>query len=89
LPQAEVWSVFRLYLSRTIEAMGFRVDAFVLMANHYHLIAWTTDQAVDQVMGWLLKRVSDEINRRSGRIKHVAYTAIDARNMSTAWPPVR
>ncbi len=71
LPLDQVWRIFSRHLSKAVDEMGLRVHAFVLMSNHYHLVASVTSHSVDQVMCRLLKGISDEINLRADRTNHV------------------
>lgn len=41
------------------------------MSNHYHLLATVGGESIDKVMCALLKGISDDINRRAGRINQV------------------
>ncbi len=71
LPPQEVWNVFVGQLNWVIEKWGLQVHAFVLMSNHYHILASAPAIGIDAVMCRLLKGVSDEINSRADRINHV------------------
>ena len=51
---------------------GFLVHAFLLMSNHYHMVASTHEKhPLGNVMQNVQKRVSREINGRAKRINHV------------------
>ena len=73
LPKQEVWEILVKLIGETTISLGLRVHAFVLMSNHYHLLATTSDpeNSVDRVMCRLLKKASDQINHRANRINHV------------------
>jgi len=63
LSKEEVWSVFVERLNHLKKEMGLKTHAFVLMSNHYHLIAsvdplYDLDHAVQRLQGW----VSLELN---------------------------
>ena len=71
LPLDEVWRIFSRHLRQATDEYGLLIHAFVLMSNHYHMVASSTFRPIDEVMCRLLKGVSDEINYRAGRINHV------------------
>ncbi len=48
-----------------------RTIAFVLMSNHYHLIALFPHCNIGSAMNYLQREVSRSIGKRSGRINHV------------------
>jgi len=67
----QVWEIFTNHICEALDAFGLQVHAFVLMSNHYHMLATAAGADVDKVMCRLLKGISDEINFRAGRINHV------------------
>lgn len=71
LPLKEVWKIFTAHLQKAVETRGLQIHAFVLMPNHYHLLASALGESIDRIMCTLLKGVSDDINRRANRINHV------------------
>ncbi|WP_413559058.1 transposase [Bdellovibrio sp. HCB209] len=72
LPKPEVWFIFKECLNEASERFGFQVYLFVLMDNHYHMIAQCSPQHnLGEVMGWLQKTVSKNINHRANKINHV------------------
>jgi REP element-mobilizing transposase RayT len=66
-----MWEIFSQYLYFVSAAYGLKIQAFVLMANHYHLMATATPDELAAAMNYLQREVSKEINRRSGRINQV------------------
>ena len=51
-------------LAEASERSGFRVHAFVLMSNHYHLLLETPQANLSQGMGWLQNAFTRRINTR-------------------------
>lgn len=68
----EVWDIFKEELIQLNQDYGFVVHAFVLMSNHYHLIAsCSLDYDLGYIMRILQTKTSNRINGLSGRINHV------------------
>jgi putative transposase len=53
------------------ERSGFRVHAFVLMTNHYHLLLETPRANLSRGMGWLQNAFTRRINTRHGLWGHL------------------
>lgn len=68
LPIEVVWKVFEDYLFLTKEIYNLNIHAFVLMSNHFHLLVSTPDANISEAMNYLLREISKELNRNSGRI---------------------
>lgn len=58
-------------LSEACERTGFRVHAYVLMTNHYHLLLETPQANLARGMGWLQNAYTRRINTRHGLWGHV------------------
>ena len=71
LPQSEVWNIFTRELGCLQQLFQLKIAAFVLLNNHFHLIALTPKESVDRVMYFLMKNVATTIKKRSGRINKV------------------
>ena len=72
IPKPETWFIFKQCLNEAQKRFNFKIYLFVLMDNHYHLIAQCSDKSnLGEVMGWLQKTVSKNINSRAGKINHV------------------
>ncbi len=71
VPLNAAWTVFEDYLF--LVSAEFRLDvlAFVLMPNHFHLLARTPKGNVSQAMRYLLTEFSREIGRMSGHQNQV------------------
>lgn len=72
LPKNIVWEIFLIQLKHVVIKYKFKVHAFLLMNNHYHLIASTSENFnLGIVMQHLQKSVSRTINKKSGRSNHI------------------
>ncbi len=67
LDLSEVWEIFENQLFFIHHAFGIRIHAFVLMSNHFHLLASDPQCKLSQAMRWLMTETSREISRRTGR----------------------
>ena len=68
LPLPIVWSAFEDYLFLTKYEFELRIHAFVLMANHFHLLVSTPNANISVSMQYLLNQTSKEITKLTGRI---------------------
>ena len=72
LPIEAVWQIFAKRLNFLVKNHGVKVYAFVLMNNHYHLLISTSPKMLlGEVMQWLQKSVSRNVNELAGRTNHV------------------
>jgi REP element-mobilizing transposase RayT len=71
LPMPVVWQLMCDHLYTSTVVYGLRVHAFVLMSNHFHLVASTPENNVDAVMNYFLREVSRAVNLRADRANHV------------------
>jgi len=58
-------------LGEACERAGFRVHAYVLMTNHYHLLLETKEANLSRGMGWLQNAFTRRINTRHRLWGHV------------------
>lgn len=58
-------------LGQTAIRFGWRVLAWVLMSNHYHLVVQTPQPNISRGMHWLNGRYAQWFNRRHGRSGHL------------------
>lgn len=65
------WNIFNDFLNYVSWCYGLKIHAFVLMNNHYHLLASTTSDDLSLVMNRLHTEISRAINDKSERINHV------------------
>lgn len=68
LDKGFVWDVMTRHLYFMHFAFNVRVHAFVLMSNHFHLIARSPDANLSQAMRYFMRETSREITFSSGRI---------------------
>lgn len=72
LPMDECWDIFSGLLQQAVVKFKFNVHAFLLMNNHYHMIATThEDYPLPKVMEWYQRSVNRMINNKAGRINHL------------------
>ncbi len=58
-------------LGEAAERAGFRIHAWVLMTNHYHLLVETPEANLSTGMGWMQNAYTRRINVRHGLWGHV------------------
>lgn len=68
VPMDEVWDIFCHELTRTSNDHNLVIHSFVLMSNHYHLIASTPDANISQCMHQFMSRTSRKLTRAGNRI---------------------
>lgn len=71
LSLSQVWDVFQQKLGELSKEYEVRIFAFVLMANHYHLIADFPQDNLSDSMRYLNLEVSRKIARGSDRTNHI------------------
>lgn len=70
IPMPDVWDVFEAQLFFMYHAFGVTIHSFVLMNNHFHLIASTPRANLSDAMEFFMREASRELIRRAGRINH-------------------
>ncbi|MGZ3773507.1 MAG: transposase [Pseudobdellovibrionaceae bacterium] len=68
IPMDRVWKIFCEELTRTSEKHQLQIHSFVLMSNHFHLIASTPEANVSQCMHQFMVRSSRRLTRDGNRI---------------------
>lgn len=68
LPMPEVWDIFCSQLSETIASYDLEVHSFVLMSNHFHLIASTPKANISACMHNFMTKTSRKLNKRGNRL---------------------
>jgi len=58
-------------LEESIQRFGWRLHAYVLMGNHYHLLVQTPQANLSVGMQWLGVSYTIRFNRRRGRVGHL------------------
>jgi putative transposase len=76
LPMTTVWQIMSDYLHFSSCAFGVQTLAFVLMENHFHLIAKFPEADLSQSMQYFMRETSRSISLSSHRINHVYGTRI-------------
>lgn len=70
VPMKLAWKIYSKYLYAIYCIYNVRTHAFVLMHNHYHLLASTPDENLDQAMRYFHTSISKSINFASKQINH-------------------
>ena len=70
IPLHEVWEIFEEELYLSWVKHGLRIHSFVLMPNHFHLLASLGDSPIGSVLQDLMRDTSWKINQTSNRINH-------------------
>jgi putative transposase len=68
LPLEDVWKIFCDELERTTQDHNLLVHSFVLMSNHFHLIASTPNSNISVCMQQFMQRSSKRLTRAGNRI---------------------
>ena len=63
--------IFLGVLGSVVERFGWRIHAYCLMGNHYHLLAETPQPDLSRGMRWLNGVYTQRFNRRHERVGHV------------------
>lgn len=61
------WRIFSASLGALNRTMGVKVHAFVMMPNHFHLIASTPEEELGVVMKHFMQSVTQTVNRNCGQ----------------------
>jgi REP element-mobilizing transposase RayT len=65
------WELFQNELMMAHYNKGLRIHAFVLMPNHYHLLASVTSFPIGPIMREMLTPLAKQMNKSSGRINQI------------------
>lgn len=68
LPMPQVWRIFCEELKKVSEDKNLVIHSFLLMNNHFHLIASTPDANISQCMHQFMYRTSRRLTRAGNRI---------------------
>ena len=71
LPMSLVWKICIDSLNDAHSKCPVKVQAFVLMSNHYHLLLWTPNSNLDKFMFYLNSNISKKLRFKTGRINRV------------------
>ena len=68
LPLNQVWPIFTGHLWFVRQVYGLKVHAFILMANHFHLLVTAPEANLSEAMAHLIRESSRDITHEAGRI---------------------
>ncbi len=68
LPMDTVWNIFCEQLAETCQKYELKIHSFVLMSNHFHLIASTPQANISQCMWHFMRSTSFRLTRSGNRI---------------------
>ncbi len=71
LPLSQTWNLCIQCLIKAHERHPFKLYAFVLMNNHYHLLIKTPDANLDKVMFEFNRRFSEKLRIKTNRINRM------------------
>jgi putative transposase len=71
LPLSEVWIIMENNLFLLHHGFQFQIHSFVLMSNHFHMIARTPNGNLSAGMNYFMRETSRQIAYLSNRINHV------------------
>jgi len=67
-----MWRITTKLLNKASLKYKIHIHAYVLMSNHYHLVASThEDFNIGKVMCWLQTSISKAVNHKTQRVNHV------------------
>ncbi len=67
----EVWHIMENYLYFISKAFGVEIFSFVLMANHFHLIARFPKANISEAMAYFMRETSRSISKDAERINQI------------------
>lgn len=68
VPLPEVWSLMEDSFYVVVHHYKVRIHSFVLMSNHFHLLATAPEGNMGDAMNYFMRETSKELNRLTGRI---------------------
>ena len=68
IPMPEVWQIFSEELTRVHAVRALQIHSFVLMSNHFHLIASTPEANISECMHQFMQRSSKRLTTAGNRI---------------------
>ena len=71
LPIEKIWETLSNYLYFINEAYKVEIHSFVLMDNHFHMIARFPENNMSEAMNYFMRESSRKISRDSGRLNQV------------------
>lgn len=70
----EIWKIYCNFLWLTHLKYELHIHAFVLMPNHFHMLAATPNANLSEAMNYFISQSSKEINRAAYRINQIQGT---------------
>jgi putative transposase len=67
--------IFAKVLTQVTEKYGLKIHHFILMSNHYHIVATATEENLHRAMQYLNSRTAFRFNRTVNRTGHEYYLA--------------
>lgn len=67
----KVWPIMVIKLRALQVEHDLKIAAFVLMDNHFHLLALTPKERIDRIMYFFMKRVTGELQKKAGRTNKI------------------
>ncbi len=71
LGSEQVWEIMVKQLSCLQKEYDLQISAFVLMGNHFHLLALTPNEPIEKIMYSFMKDVTKKMQKRTGRINKI------------------
>ncbi|AYF43755.1 hypothetical protein BALOs_0745 [Halobacteriovorax sp. BALOs_7] len=64
MPIKEMWLIYLSALEKVVKDYKVKIYAFTLMNNHFHLTLETSMANIDEVMYWVMKISTLEVQKR-------------------------
>lgn len=71
LPLEKCFAIFLETLEQTRVKYSLQIHAFVMMTNHFHLLASTPNANIDSAMQFFMSYSSRRLRKGTGRINHI------------------
>ncbi|MCT4640802.1 MAG: transposase [Bacteriovoracaceae bacterium] len=71
IPTQEVWKICCSLIQEGQKKFNTKIDAFVLMNNHYHMLIYTPNANIDKFMQFFNKNLGQTISRKAKRINRI------------------
>jgi putative transposase len=69
--QRKIKKIIIRTLNQVIERYNLKIHHFVIMTNHYHIVATATEENLDRAMQYLNARIAERFNKLTGRTGHL------------------
>ncbi|OIQ19240.1 MAG: hypothetical protein BM556_08115 [Bacteriovorax sp. MedPE-SWde] len=66
-----IWNICIESIKKSLLKLPVKIQAFVLMSNHYHLMVWTPNCDIDKFMFEMNSNISRSIRKETGRINRI------------------